>query len=221
MFNFNFCYSQKDTIYITDNSIEDIIKASAIDSMVHDQKNRILYLYGDAHVFYEKIAINASFIQVDFSKNEVYASYTLDKDSNRVGVPVFTDGVEDVVASKIKYNFNTKKGFIQETKIKQDENFLYMEVAKIHANEDIHFKKGRFTSCNLEEPHYHFQLSKAILIPEKRIVSGPMNLWVMGIPTPLGLPFIFIPQKKLKNKNMDLFFHNIVCNHHMEWGYKI
>jgi hypothetical protein len=206
MLNTFFCYSQKDTIYTVDNSIESVIKATAKDSIVHDQKGKILYLYGDAVIFYEEITLSAAYLMVDFNKNEVFASYSFDKDSNRIGLPKFTDGTEEIIASKIRYNFDTKKGFIQEMKLKQDENYLYMEVAKRQANEEIHFKKGRFTTCDLQEPHYHFQLSKAILIPEKRIVSGPMNLWIKGIPTPLGLPFMFIPQKKIEKQKHGFIF---------------
>jgi len=88
------------------------------------------------------------------------------------------------------------KGYIEELAIQQDEAYLYMGVAKMHANEQIHFKKGRFTTCNLEDPHYHFQLSRAVMIPDERIVTGPMNLWIKGVPTPLGLPFSVIPQQK-------------------------
>jgi hypothetical protein len=68
-----------------------------------------------------------------------------------------------------------------------------MGTAKRQANEELHLRQGILTTCNLEEPHYHFQLSKGVLVPEQRIVTGPMNLWVSGIPTPLGLPFAFIP----------------------------
>jgi hypothetical protein len=210
MYNIPFCYNQieqkKDTIYTIDKSIENIIKASSKDSLVHDYKNKFLHLYGEAVVYYEEIVLSADYILVDFNKNEVYASYTFDKDSNRVGLPKFNDGTEEIIASKIRYNFDSKKGFIQEMKLKQDENYLYMEVAKRQANEEIHFKKGRFTTCDLDEPHFHFQLSKAILIPEKRIVSGPMNLWVKGVPTFLGLPFIFIPQKKIEQRNHGIVF---------------
>ena len=195
-----FGYAQKDTVYTTDRSIESIIKATSRDSMLHDQKNKLLHLYGEAVIFYEDIVLSADYLLVDFNKNEVYASYSYDKDSSRVGLPKFTDGTEEIIAAKIRYNFDTEKGYIQEVKLKQDENYLYMEVAKRHSNEEIHFKAGRFTTCDLEEPHYHFQLSKAILIPEKRIVSGPMNVWVQGVPTPLGLPFMMIPQKKIKER---------------------
>lgn len=206
-------YSQvvapKDTIYKNDSSIESLIKASARDSMVQDQKNRLLHLYGEAVLFYEEIVLSADYLMVDFAKNEVYASYTYDKDSNRVGLPKFTDGTEEIIAAKIRYNFDTEKGYIQEVRLKQDENYLYMEVAKRQANEEVHFKKGRFTTCDLAEPHFHFQLSKAILIPKKRIVSGPMNLWIKGVPTPLGLPFMFIPQKKIEVRNKGFLFPQV------------
>jgi lipopolysaccharide assembly outer membrane protein LptD (OstA) len=189
---------KKDTIYTIDKEIESELKALARDSMFHDYKKEQLHLYGEAKLFYQDIQMEADYIVVDFVKSEVYATYTLDKDSNRVGIPKFTEDGQEMNASKIRYNFDTQKGFIEEVKLKQDENYLYMDVAKRHPNEHIHFKRGKFTSCSLEEPHFHLFLTKAIMIPEKRIVSGPMNFWVQGVPTPLGLPFMFIPQKKEK-----------------------
>lgn len=200
------CYAQRDTIYSIDTDFESIIRAKAKDSIFNDLKNKQLHLFGEAELYFEDVTMKASYLLVDFNKKEVLASYTYDKDSNRIGLPIFTDGSEEIEAAKIRFNFDTKKGYILEMKVKQDENFLYMEVAKRQANEEVHFKKGRFTHCDLEEPHYHFQLSKAILIPQKRIVSGPMNLWIKGVPTPLGLPFIFIPQKKQNQHNHGIIF---------------
>lgn len=199
-------FGQQDTLYTNDESLENKIQAKARDSIYNDMRNNQLHLYGEAELISEDISFKADYILVDFNKKEVLASYTYDKDSNRVGLPLFSDGTEEVEAAKIRYNFDTKKGYIQEMKVKQDENFLYMETAKRQTNEELHFRKGRFTHCDLIEPHYHLQLSKAILIPEKRIVSGPMNLWVKGVPTPLGLPFLFIPQKKEREQNHGILF---------------
>ncbi len=187
---------QKDTIFTIDESFETTAKFSARDSLYNDFRKKQLHLYGDARVEYEEIKLTADYILVDFEKKEIFASYTLDKDSTRVGQPKLIQDGEEIDAAKIRVNYETKKAYIQEVRIKQDENYLYMGVAKRQANEQIHFMQGKFTTCDLEEPHYHFQLSRAILVPEKRIVSGPMNLWIKGVPTPLGLPFIFIPQKK-------------------------
>ena len=192
----------KDTIVIDDNSITEKISYSASDSIFNDLKNRQVHLYGNAKITTSQINMTAGYILIDLNKREVYAKYTLDKDSIRTQFPKFSDGSEEINATSIRYNMNTKKGYIEELKIKQDEIHLYMGTAKRQANDEIHFINGRFTTCDLEEPHYHFQLSKAVMIPKKKIVTGPMNLWVAGIPTPLGLPFSIIPQQEKRTSGI-------------------
>ncbi len=188
-------YAQiSDTIFIDESAVDAPIIYSAKDSIYTDLKKRQIHLFNEAKVDNGEVQLKAGYILIDLGKNEIYARYSYDKDSNRVQLPEFSDGKDVVNAAAIRFNTQTKKGYIEEVAIKQDENYLYMEIAKRHANEEIHFKKGRFTTCDLPDPHYHFQLSKAIMIPDKRIVSGPMNLWIKGVPTPLGLPFIVIPQ---------------------------
>jgi hypothetical protein len=201
------CYGQtpgkKDTVYVNDESVKEIIIYNAKDSLYTDFEKRKIYLWGSAKVEMEGINMVAGYILIDLEKNEILASYRLEKDSSRSELPIFTDGNEKIEAARIRYNLNSKRGFIEETKIKQEEMYLHMGVAKKQANDDIHFIKGKFTTCDQDEPHYHFQLSKAVLIPEKRIVTGPMNLYINGVPTPLGLPFSAIP---LKTKERDKGF---------------
>ncbi len=190
-------YGQKvDTLYMDDSAIEQPVIYSAKDSIYMDVKNQQVHLFNEAKVDNGEIKLKAGYILIDLAKNEVYARYSYDEDSNRVQLPEFSDGKDVMNASAIRYNTETKKGYIEEVAIKQDENYLYMEIAKRHTNEEIHFLRGRFTTCDLPDPHYHFQLSRAVMVPEKRIVSGPMNLWIKGVPTPLGLPFIVIPQSE-------------------------
>ena len=192
----------QDTIILNESAVDKPIYYSATDSIYSDLRKKQIHLYNNAKVDNGETKIDAGYILIDLNKNEVYATHIYDDDSNRVQLPKFSDGQEELTASSIRYNFDTKKGYIEEVAIKQDENYLYMEIAKRHANEDIHFKKGRFTTCDLEEPHFHFQLSKAVMVPGKRIVSGPMNLWIKGVPTPLGLPFSVIPQVEDKSKGL-------------------
>lgn len=199
-----------DTVYTNDESFESKATFTARDSIYADMKQNKIFLYGDAKVYYEEINLVADYIEIDMKKHEILATYTIDADSNRVGVPKINMDGQEMEVGKINMNYETKKAFIREVKIKQSENYLYMDVAKRHENEQIHFKRGRFTTCDLPEPHYHFQLSKAILIPEKRIVSGPMNIWIKNVPTPLGLPFVIIPQKKENERKHGLLFPQFV-----------
>lgn len=186
----------KDTIYLNESDFGSVVTYSARDSIYSDFKKRQIHLYGNASLNYEGVDMKADYLLIDLDKNEVFATYTEDSLGKRIGAPVFADGGDTIKAASIRYNFTTKKGYIQEVAIQQDEIYLTMEVAKRQANEEVHFVRGKFTTCNLEEPHYHFFLSKAVMVPDKRIVTGPMNLWIMGVPTPLGLPFSIIPQKK-------------------------
>lgn len=197
-----------DTLKVNGSDFDKPVKYNADDSLYFDIRNNVVYLYGNAKVDDGEVSLTAGYIVMDMKKNEVTAMYRLDADSTEVEYPVFSDGAEEVKARKIRFNFKTEKAYIEEVAIKQDENFLYMGQAKRHSNEHIHFRKGRFTTCNQEDPHYHFQLTKAVLIPEKRIVSGPMNLWVKGVPTPLGLPFSIIPQ--MKDKTHGILFPELV-----------
>lgn len=195
-----------DTIYTSDDSFESKATFSAKDSLFADIKNKKLFLYGEAKLDYDGLTLTANYIEIDMNTHEILATYTLDADSNKVGIPVISMEEQTMEAGKIKMNYETKKAFIREVKIKQDENYLYMEKAKRQENEEIHFVKGRFTTCDLPEPHYHFQLSKAIMIPDKRIVSGPMNVWIKNVPTPLGLPFVILPQTKERKKKHGIIF---------------
>jgi hypothetical protein len=187
-------------VVVNESDFDAKITYSAKDSMYADFKKKQLHLYGDAHFTYDGIDMRSSYILIDLGKKELLATYSLDTNNKRIGEPVFTENGDTMRAGSIRYNFDTKKGYIQEVAIKQQEYYLSMEVAKRQANDEIHFIHGKFTTCELEDPHYHFFLSKAILIPEKRIVTGPMNLWIMGVPTPIGLPFAVLPQQKQREK---------------------
>lgn len=204
-------YSQEllDTMYVNDEDFDTPVFYNAEDSIYADLRNEVIHLYGKAVVDNGEVRLDAGYIVIDLKSQEVKATYRYDADSNMVEFPKFTDGSDEVLAQTLRYNFETKKAFIEEVAIQQDENFLKMGVGKRQANEEIHFLKGRFTSCDLEEPHYHFHLTKAVMIPNKKIVSGPMNLWLGGVPTPIGLPFSIIPQ--VEDKTGGLIFPNFVA----------
>ncbi len=188
--------SGKDTLYMDDKSFDEVIYYNATDSIHSDLRKKQIHLVREAILIYGDITMTADYILIDIEKNEVTATFLTDSLGNQTGKPTFDDGTETMTASSIRYNFKTEKGYIEDVHTKQDENYLYMGVAKRHANEEVHFENGHFTTCDLEEPHFYFRMSRAILIPEKRIVTGPISLWVRGIPTPLWLPFAIIPQSR-------------------------
>lgn len=205
MLSFPYLIAQKtikDTVISKDNLIGNIIKYSANDTIHTNIKTREVFLSGNAKVQVDDVTITAGYLWIDLKNNEIKASYRFDIDSNKIELPSFTDGNEAVVSETMRYNIKTKKGFMKELTIKQDEFFFQMADAKRQSNNEIHLKQGKLSTCDLINPHYHFQLSKAIIIPNERIVSGPLNLYINGIPTPLGLPFLIIPNQKKKSSGL-------------------
>lgn len=200
----------QDTIYVNDESMNTISKYSARDSIYADLKKKQLHLYGEAFVESEGMNLKAGYILVDMNTEEIKATYVLDEEGNMIEKPFLTMGGDEMEANTLKFNMRTKKAYIEAVKIVQDEMYLHMGRAKRQANEEIHFVEGKFTTCDLDEPHYHFQLSKAVLVPNKRIVTGPMNLYIAGVPTPLGLPFSYIPQKNQSDRTHGILFPEIV-----------
>jgi hypothetical protein len=190
----------QDTVVMNSTDFESAVSYGSKDSMWNDLKKKQVHLYGEAHLNYQDVDMKADYLLIDFGKKEVFATFTTDSLGRRIGAPVFVQDGDTIKTASLRYNFETQKAYIKEVAIHQDEFYLTMEIGKRQANEELHFIHGKFTTCNLEEPHYHFFLSKAVMVPDKRIVTGPMNLWVMGVPTPLGLPFSIIPQRKERER---------------------
>lgn len=211
--------TSQDTLVVNDNSIENIIRYNAKDSIFTDLKNKKIHLYGQATVEMEETKMTAGYILVDLNSNEITASYRLDKDSNKIEFPNFSDGSEVITCQRMRFNTKTKKGFLEELSIKQDEFFFKMGTAKRQANEEVHLLQGRLTTCDLDDPHYHFQLARGVIVPDERIVTGPMNLWLNGIPTPFGLPFAIIPTKK-RDRTHGLLFPEFVPISNYGFGFQ-
>lgn len=168
----------------------------AEDSLLFDFIRQKAYLYGNAVVIYENINLTAAFIEMDFNTNEVFAYGIKDSTGIAKGKPLFKDKEEEFEADTIRYNFRSKKGIIKEVTTEFEGSFLHGGKTKKQEDGHVHMINGKFTTCDLEHPHYYFKISKAKVIPNDKVVSGPAFLVIEDIPTPLGIPFGFFPNSK-------------------------
>lgn len=186
------------------NGLNSPVYYEARDSIVANLKEKTVRLYGASNVKYEDISLTAELIEIDLETNEIIATYALDSLGNQIGKPIFNADGEESECDYIKYNIDTKKGFVKEVRMTQGEGYIHMAESKIQPNEEIHFKNGKFTTCDKEVPHYHFNLSRAIVIPDKRIVTGPVYMEILNVPTPLAAPFGFFPNSETKKAGIIL-----------------
>ncbi len=169
---------------------------SAKDSMLIDMVNQKAYLYNNAEVNYDGLHLTAGYIELDFGNNKVYATSIKDSLGKEIQKPVFEQGTEKFTAEQITYNFKTKKGKINDVITQQGEGFIHGRDIKKDTNNVYYVGHGKYTTCDLEHPHYYIGAKKIKVIPNDKIVTGPAQLYIADIPTPLAIPFGFFPNKK-------------------------
>lgn len=166
------------------------------DSTVVDVVNQRIMMYGGAWVKYGSMEVKGEYI--DFSLKDFTAKAVGKRDSTGAIVQkaVFTEGDMAFDEDSLMYNFNTKRGISYGVFTKLDDAYLHAGVSKKSANDWISLRNGKFTTCDKPNPHYHFHLTKAVQVPNDKIVSGPLYMKFRKIPTPLALPFGFFPNRK-------------------------
>lgn len=186
-----------DTIAPSDDlGLDYPVNYTAEDSTVVDVLNEQILLYGKARVVYGEMEVTGDFIAfslIDFTARAIGKRDSLGNISERAN---FKEGETSFEEDSLAYNFKTRRGISYGVRTEQGEAHLLSAVSKKATNNWISVGKGKLTTCNAENPHYHFQLSKAMVIPNEKVVSGPLYMKFRKIPTPLALPFGFFPNKQ-------------------------
>ncbi len=155
-----------------------------------------IYLYGEADVTYEDINLKADYIEMSFKTNIVSAKGRKDSLGNLTGAPIFTQGPQTFNTEEMSFNFQTKKGRISNVITKEGEGYIHGAVVKKDTSDNFFIKSGQYTTCDLPHPHFYIGATRLKVIKEDKIVTGPANLWIEDVPTPLAIPFGFFPNKK-------------------------
>ena len=188
--------SQTNGKRISKGAVEKTVTYDAKDSIVVDIKNRMAYLFGDAVVYYDDLELHADFIQLGFASQELYASGVADSLGNIHGHPVFKQGETFFRAHEVKYNFGTTKGIITQVITEEGEGYIHGEKVKKLDDNTSFIRHGKYTTCELDHPHFEIAFAKAKVMPNDKIVTGPAYLSFGGVPTFLALPFGYFPIKK-------------------------
>ncbi|WP_308763572.1 putative LPS assembly protein LptD [uncultured Bacteroides sp.] len=165
----------------------------ASDSIVFT-KGGYAHLYGEGKVNYQNIELTSAIISMNMDSSTVYARGVTDTTGVESGTPVFKDGETPYESKIMRYNFKTKKGFINDIVTQQGEGYVTSKKAKKGANDEIFMGEGMYTTCdNHDHPHFYLKMSMAKVRPKKNVVFGPAQLVVEDVPLPIAVPFGFFP----------------------------
>jgi hypothetical protein len=188
---------------VPEGDIRTQVKYSAKDSIRFDVVNQLVHLYGDAKINYGDLSLTAEYITINWNDNSVIAKGGIDDSTGRkIGTPNFKQGSENYVADNIKYNFKTRKGIIAGVVTQQGEGYLHGETVKKNEYDELFVKHARYTTCNLEHPHFFIQADEIKVLPGDKLISGPFNLYVGDVPTPLGFAFGLFPTPRTSSSGI-------------------
>ncbi|MCD4833671.1 MAG: LPS-assembly protein LptD [Bacteroidales bacterium] len=181
----------------SDNFIDTKVVYNASDSIVLSSDSKKVFLYTKAKIEYGDIILEADYIEYDQERNFVFARGVEDTLGNLLGKPKFTEKSDEFIARTIKYNFKTKKGYIEDVFTEEEQGFLHSAETKKLADNSLLLKNGKYTTCDNEEhPHFYLKMSEAKVIPNDKIISGPAYMVMHDIPIKvLGVPFVFFPNQ--------------------------
>jgi lipopolysaccharide assembly outer membrane protein LptD (OstA) len=183
----------------------DKIKYKAKDYVRISQKNKKIYLYNEAEVYYQDTELKAGIIVINYEKNEVYAGRIKDSTGNLIQTPFFKQGSNEVKPDSIRFNFDTEKALIWKSRSEQTAGgfggvtsggnvLVFAEVTKKESDSVYYLKEGKLTTDqDLDNPDYYIRIRKGKFVPKKKVIAGFSNMYIADIPTPIAVPFAYFP----------------------------
>ena len=186
--------TKKDSIQKPKSFLLENIDYEATDTVLINPKNRSIRLYNNAKIFYEDMQIESGIIVVNYEKNEIYAGRIKDSLGEYSQFPIFKQGQDEVRPDSLRYNMDSKKAIIFNSRTEESGLNIISDKTKKENDSVYYMNRAKFTtSKNIDDPEYYFLLRKAKVIPGKKIITGPTNMYIANVPTPIGLPFAYFP----------------------------
>jgi lipopolysaccharide assembly outer membrane protein LptD (OstA) len=172
----------------------DKIKRHANGYMVVNRNENKLYMYDGAELYYQDIALKSGVIVLDYTTNEVSAGRIKDSLGNLIQPPAFKQGGDEVFPDSIRFNFDTKKAIIWNSRSEQQGMNVKATTTKKQNDSVYYLRNAKITTAkDVDDPEYYIRVRTAKFVPKRKMISGLSNLYIADVPTPLFLPFAYFP----------------------------
>lgn len=179
---------------IAKGALDAPVQYHADDSMVMSVPNKNIILYGKkSTVQYNDNNLEAPHIEYNQTSNLVKAHLQKDSTGKVISYVNFNQADTKTQSDTVMFDMKTGKGITKGTYTTQGEIYVYGEKIKKEGKDVFYAYKGRFTTCNLDTPHFAFVSPKLKLINKKMAFTGPVHPEFEGVPVPVILPFGIFP----------------------------
>jgi lipopolysaccharide assembly outer membrane protein LptD (OstA) len=156
-----------------------VINYRARDIIYHAAAERA-YLEGEAEVESPDFTLRAKTIRFDSRDDFLDAR----------GEPLLIDRGDELYGRLMEYDIDEKVGLVHEGATRYGEGFYTGERLKKRPGDLVHAHSCGYTTCDLEDPHFHFRVDRMTIRPGDKIVGAPVRFYLGDIPL-FYLPFLF------------------------------
>lgn len=191
----------KDTIAAPKEELEDMVDASA-DNIRNDIPKRMTYLNQNAKIAYQDIKIAADYISIDWTTGRVFARGKLDENGKVIESVVTEQGGKKYETDNFNFNFKNRQAIAYNARTEESEGVIVAEKTKKINDSVFLMRRGKYTTDEyfLKKKDtiadYYLLAPNIKLIKGKRksqIITGPIQMYIEQVPTPLALPFGILP----------------------------
>jgi len=196
-------------VSIADSAID--TTADTVDYRAHavryNLKDSVINLTREAHVTSGDVALDAHLIGID-TKTDVLEAFSADIISDTLQnealaldfqpnpIPVILkDGDDILFGDYLEYSMATEKGRIIKSKSRYQTGYYYGEKVYREQKNIFYLDNSRYSTCDLDEPHFHFHSGHIKLVDNEKLIAKPVVLYIGRLPI-LALPYYVFPLKK-------------------------
>lgn len=188
----------RDSNYLprTNSAIKNKVKYLATDSIVYSAADKTTTLYKDSKINFDAYEMKAAIIKINLANTTINAIGAPDSSGKLANTPHFKQGEEEYNIEEVTFNYQSKRGLMREFRTQEGEGFIKGERVKRDEHNNFYIRDSYYTTCSDPEPHFAINAKKLKVIPGSRVITGPANLSIAGISTPLFIPFGIFPLKR-------------------------
>lgn len=191
-----------DTLGISKDSLDAPVQYAAQDSGVFTISTQQFLLYGKSEVKQKQMQLTAGVINYNGGTQSILAYGNTDTSNSIQSRPKMKEAENETISDTIAFNLKSQKGRSVNTYYTEGEIYVYAQTLKKIDSNSFYGFKGRFTTCNLDHPHFAFRTKKLKMITNKLAISGPAFPEFEGVPLPIGLPFGIFPMNRGRHSGL-------------------
>jgi len=166
-----------------------------IDYLIEDGK---IVMSGGSSLKYQQLRLESA--QIKYSVDDrilIAEGITVETDTGSVleDTPVLYDADQKLYGNRMTYNIETRRGKVEVGWTQYEQGYYKGKRLRQVEEEVLFVESGSYTSCDLDDPHYHFYSRKMKMKARDKIFAKPVVLFIGPLPV-AALPYYVFPIRK-------------------------